>query len=459
MSAAPAASLFKAYDVRGRFGRELTETAMHAIARAFGSELRARGFRRVALGCDGRLSSPVLHRAAAEGLMAAGVQVLDVGLVPTPLLYFAAHEAADGCGLMVTGSHNPPDYNGAKFVLGGGALAGAEVQALRTRLLHGDLARGGGEIHPLPLAPHYHARISDTLRLARPLRVVVDSGNGAAGPHAGPLLAALGCEVHALHAEVDGNFPNHHPDPSEPHNLRDLIAAVERVGADIGLAFDGDADRLGVVIPGGEIIWPDRLLILFARDLLARHPGAEVIYDVKCSGHLRRAVAAAGGRPVMWRTGHSVMKARMRETGALLGGELTGHFFFAEGWYGFDDGLYAAARLLELLSRHEAAPAQVLSALPRGVTTPELRLPLAEEVAAALMERVLAAAHRLGGAANDLDGLRVDYPDGWGLVRASHTTPSLVFRFEGDDEAALLRVQARFRALLLDLEPSLAIPF
>jgi phosphomannomutase/phosphoglucomutase len=459
VSAAPAASLFKAYDIRGVAGRELTAEAMAAIACAFGSEARDGGFGRVALGRDGRLSSPELFAAACAGLRAAGVEVCDVGLVPSPLLYFAAHRVADGCGMMITGSHNPPGYNGAKLMLGGESLAGERVKALHRRLQRNDLRTGSGGMRAAAVADEYLARVRADVSPARPLRVVVDSGNGAAGPFAGPLLASLGCEVHPLFAEVDGRFPHHHPDPSEPENLRHLSAAVASLDAHLGLAFDGDGDRLGVVIPGGEVIWPDRLMILFARDLLARHPGAEVVFDVKCSGHLARAIRAAGGRPVIWRTGHSMIKTRMRESGALLGGELTGHFFFADRWFGFDDALYAAARLVQLLAGGEGSPAEQLSALPRGVATPELRLPLPEEAVAALMARVLERAPLLGGEPLDLDGLRVDYPDGWGLVRASHTVPSLVFRFEGDDEAALSVVQARFGALLLDLEPSLALPF
>ena len=459
MSGAPAASLFKAYDIRGVFGRDLTEPAMHAIARAYASEARAGGYGRVALGCDGRVSSPALHRAAAEGLMAGGMQVLDVGLVPTALLYFAAQEAADGCGLMITGSHNPPEYNGLKLMLAGETLAGARVAALRERLLGGDLHTGSGTLEALPLAAFYLERITERIRLARPLRVVVDCGNGAVGTLAPRLLEALGCQCHALYTEVDGGFPNHHPDPSQPDNLRDLITAVAALDADLGLAFDGDGDRLGVVLPDGEIIWPDRLLILFARDLLARQPGAEVVYDIKCSGHVQRAITAAGGRATPCRTGHSMIKARMRASGALLGGELTGHFFFAEGWYGFDDALYAAARLLAILSARPEPPAEILRALPQGVATPELRLALPTSTAETLMARVLARAPELGGRVIDLDGLRVDYPDAWGLVRVSNTTPHLVFRFEGDDSAALARAKGRFRKLLLDLEPSLAIPF
>lgn len=454
----PARSLFRAYDVRGVAGRELNEAAAEAIGWSLGSEARARGFSRLAVGCDGRLSSPALMAAAIRGLRRAGLRLLDVGLVPTPLLYFAAVERGEGCGLMVTGSHNPPEYNGLKMMLGGEALAGEEIAALRDRLARNDLAVGSGEAEPLAVADAYFGRLLGGLSLARPMRVVVDCGNGAAGPFAPRLLRALGCEVVELFSEVDGRFPHHHPDPSQPGNMADLIEAVRDSGAEVGLAFDGDGDRLGVVTAEGEIVWPDRLLILFAREILARHPGAGVVSDIKCSGRVARAVEEAGGRHTLWRSGHSLVRRRMRESGALLGGELTGHLFFADRWYGFDDALYAAARLLAILA---ASPpeALVLAALPRGCVTPELRIPLSEGVAEELMERLAGRRDALGGRQVAIDGLRVDYDDGWGLVRASHTLPSLVLRFEGDSPAALEAVQSRFRNILLDLEPALKLPF
>jgi phosphomannomutase/phosphoglucomutase len=457
---APSPAIFRAYDIRGVVGRDLDAPVARRIGQALGSEAHARGVRRMALGRDGRLSSPALAAALAEGLQATGIDLLDIGCAPTPLLYYAAHTRTGGSGVMVTGSHNPPDYNGLKMMLAGETLAGDAIAALHRRLLGGDLVSGAGRRVEARVDDDYLQRIVADVRLARPLAVVVDGGNGAGGPLLVRLLEALGCRVTPLYCDIDGRFPNHHPDPSEPKNLTDLIAAVQRTGADLGLALDGDGDRLGVVTPAGDIVWPDRLMVLFARDVLARQPGAEVVYDVKCSGHLARAVAAAGGRPVMWCTGHSLIKQRMRESGAALGGEMSGHLFFKERWYGFDDGLYAAARLLELLAADPRPPATVLGEIPDAPNTPELRVELAEGEPRAFMAKLAGRVDHFEGAQHTtIDGLRVDYADRWGLVRASNTTPSLVLRFEATDLDALRRIQAEFRDLMLELKPDLKLPF
>ena len=451
--------IFKAYDIRGVVGRSLTPEIARQIGRAFGSEARQRGLPAVAIGRDGRLSGPALCEALSEGLRATGMEVIDVGAVTTPMLYFAAHELAASTGIMVTGSHNPPEYNGFKMVMAGAPVAESDIQALRVRIETGHFLNGAGALRQESIEEAYLRRIVDDIRLARPLRIVVDCGNGIAGAYAPALFRRLGCTVETLFCEVDGRFPNHHPDPSVAANLRDLIRALAEGDGAIGLAFDGDADRLGVVTAGGRIIFPDRLLMLFAADLLQRHPGAEVLFDVKCTRHLSEWISAHGGRPSMWRTGHSLMKARMRETGALLGGELSGHFFFRERWYGFDDGLYAGARLLECLSRVED-PTATLESLPDSICTPELHLPTAEGQSVALVD----ALRRNGGFAGarriiDIDGIRVEYADGFALARPSNTTPVLVLRFEGDDRAALDRIQADFRRALLAVVPDAQLPF
>ncbi len=451
--------IFKAYDIRGIVGRQLDPQRVYFIGKALGAELRAGGGQEIVVGRDGRLSGPPLAEALMQGLQASGCHVVDVGQVPTGALYFAVEHRGCGAGVMVTGSHNPPDYNGFKMVLHGRTLAGEDIQRLRHRIEAGDFVDGHGRREPLDLLPAYQARICDDVRLARPLQVVVDCGNGVAGAVAPALFEALGCRVTPLYCEVDGRFPNHHPDPSQPENLTDLIARVRETGADLGLAFDGDGDRLGVVAPDGEIIWPDRQMILFARDVLARHPGAPIIYDIKCSTHLGRAIEAAGGRPLMWKTGHSLIKAKLKETGAPLAGEMSGHIFFKDRWYGFDDGLYAGARLLEILARDPRPTAEVFAELPDMVNTPELRLELPEGSQHAFMERLLAVADFPDGQVTTIDGLRVDFEDGWGLVRASNTTPCLVIRFEGRDQAALERIQDRFRALFRQLDPELTLPF
>ncbi len=453
------ASLFKAYDIRGIVGQTLNAEIVEQIGHAIGSEAINRQQHSIVLGRDGRLSSPELAAALARGIQQSGMAVIDLGRVTTPMAYFAAFHLNTRCAAMLTGSHNPPDYNGLKMVLAGETLSGAAIQRLRTRIEHGELTHGTGNYRRHDISADYLTRIVGDIRLARPLRVTVDCGNGVAGDFAARLFRALGCEVTELYCEVDGRFPHHHPDPAEPHNLQDLIAMVRDNGSEIGLAFDGDADRLGVVTQDGHIIYPDRQLMLFAADLLTRHPGAEVIFDVKCTRKLFPWIRAHGGHPSLWKTGHSLMKARMQETGALLGGEMTGHIFFKERWYGFDDGLYAGARLLEILS-HASDPSAVLNALPDALSTSELHIATAEGENHALISRLQREAHF--SAAQDIvtiDGLRVEYADGFGLMRASNTTPAIVLRFEADDAAALARIQEDFRKVLLDAAPELALPF
>ncbi len=454
-----ASEIFKAYDIRGVVGAGLTAEGVERIGQAIGSEAAARGQAAVVIGRDGRLSGPELAAALARGLQAAGIDVVDLGLVATPMAYFAAHHLGTRSAVMVTGSHNPPDYNGLKVVLAGETLAGEAIQALRRRIEAGELARGAGRYRRHDIAPAYLGRIAADVRLARPMRIAVDCGNGVAGAFAPALYRALGCEVEELYCEVDGRFPHHHPDPSVPGNLRDLIGHLAHTGAEIGLAFDGDGDRLGVVAKGGAIIYPDRQLMLFAADVLSRHPGAQVIYDVKSTRRLRPWIEAHGGRPLLWKTGHSFMKAKLRETGALLAGEMSGHIFFQERWYGFDDGLYAGARLLEYLSRQADLDA-ALDGLPDTVNTPELHIRMQEGEPHRLVERLRASA-RFEGAREviTLDGLRVEYADGFGLMRASNTTPVVVLRFEGDDAAALARIQEDFRRVLLAADPGLRLPF
>jgi len=413
------------------------------------------------VGRDGRLSGPMLSGALIEGLRSAGVDVIDIGAVPTPVSYFAAYQLNTGSCVSVTGSHNPPDYNGFKIVIGGETLAEDAIQDLHQRIVDGRLAEGHGSLRQYDITGEYSERIASDIQTGRALKVVVDCGNGIPGAIAPQVLEGVGCEVVPLYCDVDGSFPNHHPDPSDPANLQDLIHAVRQTGADLGLAFDGDGDRLGVVSRAGEIIYPDRLLMLFARDVLSRQPGGTVIYDVKCTSHLKAQILDAGGSPLMWRTGHSLIKAKMRETGAELAGEMSGHFFFKERWYGFDDGIYAAARLLEILAGdlHGRSPEEIFATLPKSISTPELKVALAEGEHYRFMDRLRERASFEDASVIGIDGLRVDWPDGWGLVRASNTTPVLVLRFEADTEAALKRIQQVFRRQMLAVDPALKLPF
>ncbi len=451
--------IFKAYDIRGIVGKTLTPPLVIAIGRAIGSEGRARGVREIAIGRDGRLSGPDLAAALAEGIQASGVDVVDVGRVATPMLYFAAHHFGCLSGVMVTGSHNPPDYNGLKIMLAGDTLAGDAIQGLRQRIERGDVASGAGNYRTADIAAAYLARILGDVKLARPMKIAVDCGNGVAGAFAPELYRHLGCEVTELFCEVDGTFPNHHPDPSVPENLADLIATLKRGDAEIGLAFDGDGDRLGVVTRRGDIIFPDRQLMLFAADVLSRNPGTQIIFDVKSTRHLFGWITRHGGVPLLWKTGHSFIKAKLKETGALLAGEMSGHVFFKERWYGFDDGLYAGARLLEILSR-TADPSAALDALPNSISTPELQIKLKEGENFTLVERLQRDAHFEGAReVIKIDGVRVEYADGFGLARPSNTTPVVVLRFEADNQAALQRIQEDFRRVILAVKPDASLPF
>jgi phosphomannomutase/phosphoglucomutase len=450
--------IFKAYDIRGIVKTALTPEVTQAIGQAIGSEGRERGVKAIVVGRDGRLSGPDLAAALARGIQSAGVDVIDIGRVATPMTYFAANHLGTMSCVSVTGSHNPPEYNGLKIVLAGDTLAGDAIQALRTRIETGNLASGSGSFSTADVREQYLERIVSDVKLARPVEIIVDCGNGVPGATAPELYRRLGCTVKELYCEVDGNFPNHHPDPSHVENLEDLIRAL-KTGGEIGFAFDGDGDRLGVVTKSGRIIFPDRQLMLFAADVLSRNPGAEIIYDVKSTRNLAKWVRERGGRPTMWKTGHSFIKHKLRESGAPLAGEMSGHTFFKERWYGFDDAMYAGARLLEILSREKDVSA-VLENLPDAVNTPELQLKTAEGENYALIDRLKETASFEG--AKELitiDGLRVEYADGFGLARASNTTPVIVLRFEADDQAALQRIQQDFRRALLAIKPEAQLPF
>ena len=451
------ASIFKAYDIRGIVPSTVTDETAEGIGKAFGSIAMAQGERTVAVGRDGRLSGPSLAAGLIRGLVAAGVQVIEIGMVTTPMLYFAASTACRS-GIQVTGSHNPRDYNGFKMVMGGRAIYGDDIQAIRQMMEQESWKlQGGGSVRQMEVLKAYTDRIVSDIHLARPLKIVVDCGNGVAGASAPGILRAIGCEVTELFSEVDGNFPNHHPDPSKPENLRDLMAALASGNAELGLAFDGDGDRLGIVTKQGNIIYPDRQIILFARDVLSRVPGGTIVFDVKCSQRVAPAIEAAGGKPLMYKTGHSLIKARMKELDAPFGGEMSGHIFFKERWYGFDDGTYAACRLLEIVSRVADAN-RMLDDLPTSFSTPELNVACAEGEAPQVVRQAVALAD-FGPQATviTIDGLRVDWPDGFGLMRASNTTPVLVLRFEGQTEAALERIQATMLALLHQVKPDAQI--
>ncbi len=453
--------IFRAYDIRGIVGKNLNADVAAAIGQAIGTVMQAQDLTDIVVGRDGRLSGPDLVDGLIQGLRRAGRNVIDIGMVPTPVAYFGAYHLRAGSSVAVTGSHNPPDYNGFKIVVGGQTLSGDAITDLYHRIRDGQLYQGAlpGNLVQRDVSADYVQRIADDVQLERPLKVVVDAGNGVAGEIAPRLLEAIGADVIPLYCDVDGNFPNHHPDPSEPHNLEDLIQTVKRFDADLGLAFDGDGDRLGVVTKQGAVIFPDRLLMLFAADVLERNPGAMIIYDVKCTGKLQGWVLRHGGTPLMWKTGHSLIKAKMRETGAELAGEMSGHFFFQERWYGFDDGLYSAARLLEILALRAESPSEVLSALPDGISTPEIKVPVEAETPHAVVERFVETARFEGARISTIDGLRADWEDGWGLLRASNTTPILVLRFEADDDAALARIKNAFRSHLALIAPDLAPTF
>ena len=438
----------------------LNPAIVELIGKAIASEALAQGQTTLCVGYDGRLSSSAYSESLIAGMISTGANVIAIGQVPTPVLYFATHHFETGSGVMITGSHNPSNYNGFKMMIAGNTLSGEDIQKLYNRIVTQDFAVGQGERSEQAIEREYLDAILNDIAVAAPLKVVLDAGNGVAGSIAPDLIEELGCEVIPLYCDVDGHFPNHHPDPSRPENLQDLIAAVKEHDADIGLAFDGDGDRIGVVTNTGKIIWPDRLLMMFAKDVVSRNPGADIIYDVKCSRRLNALISSYGGRPVMWKSGHSFIKSKMKETGALLAGEMSGHIFFKERWFGFDDGLYSAARLLEILGVEDKSSDEVFSEFPEDLSTPEINVAVSDEAKFEVVEQLCSLKEQFVGAnVSTIDGLRVDYPNGWGLCRASNTMPVLVLRFEADDEAALAEIKATFVKHLSTIEPSLDLSF
>ena len=460
-------SIFKAYDIRGIIDQTLDASVAKSIGQAFGSQMRELGEAVIVIGRDGRLSGPNLIEALAEGLLSTGIDVIDLGMVATPMVYFGANQTIEGrkplSGIMITGSHNPPNYNGFKMVLGGAAIYGDQIQAIRQRIEAQQFIQAPpaeiGKRSYFNIFPMYLERIVSDVKLARPMKIAVDCGNGVGGAFAATLFRALGCEVEELFCEVDGHFPNHHPDPAHVENLQDLIKNLATTNNELGLAFDGDADRLGVVTKDGHVIFPDRQMMLFAKDVLSRNPGKQIIYDVKCTRNLAIWVKQHGGEPLMWKTGHSLVKAKLKETGAPLAGEMSGHIFFKDRWFGFDDGLYTGARLLEILSK-EKDPNQTLNDLPNAICTPELQLECAEGEPFTILETIKAnAKFPTSQSINTIDGVRVEYADGFGLARPSNTTPIVVMRFEADSEAAIQRIQAEFKLALLAAKPDAKLPF
>ncbi|MFT6406833.1 MAG: phosphomannomutase/phosphoglucomutase [Arenicella sp.] len=452
-------AIFKAYDIRGIVDKTLTTDIAYKIGQAVGSEVIASGGDSIVIGRDGRLSGPMLAEVLSNGLRAAGVNVIDIGLAPSPVVYYSSYSKGIPSCIAITGSHNPPDYNGFKMVVDGVTLSAERIQAIKQRIIDESFTQGDGSYAQEEIIDDYIARIVSDIKLERQMKIVIDSGNGVAGATAPQVFRAIGCEVVELFSEVDGTFPNHHPDPSQLENLVDLIAAVKEHDAELGLAFDGDGDRLGVVTKKGEVVWADRQMILFAQDVLSRDPGAEIIYDVKCSRNLPAEIEAAGGKATMWRTGHSFIKAKLKQTGAALAGEMSGHIFFKERWFGFDDGVYAGARLLELLSKKQQTPQQVFDALPDSVNTPELRIDFEEGEHYVFMDKLKEVADFGDASVSKIDGLRVDYEDGFGLIRPSNTTPILVLRFEADSELAIARIQADFKAAIRQVDADIATPF
>jgi phosphomannomutase/phosphoglucomutase len=452
-------SIFRAYDIRGIVGETLDADVARQVGQAVGSLTLEADAGPVIVARDGRDSGPDLVQGMIEGISSAGCDVVDIGAVPTGVLYFAAYELGNGTGVMVTGSHNPPDYNGFKIVIGGVTQAGDQITDMYTRIQGGNLRVGKGNISQEDVLGQYREKIAGDIQLQRPLKVVADCGNGIGGVCAADVLRDIGAEVIALFDEVDGTFPNHHPDPSEPKNLEDLIESVKLMEADVGVAFDGDADRLGVVTPSGEIIYSDRLMMLFVKDVLSREPGSTIIYDVKCTGHLHQVIEDAGGKPMMYKTGHSLIKNKMKEVDAPFAGEMSGHFFFKERWYGFDCGIYSAARLLEILAADDRSVEEVLSSLPDSVSTPELKVQMEEGENHAFVAKMQEKAKFADAKINTIDGVRADFADGWGLVRASNTTPILVVRFDADSESALQRIKDVFKQQMLAIDDRLNLPF
>ena len=452
-------SIFRAYDIRGIVDETITPEVILLLGRAIGSAAQEQGERTIITARDGRLSGPVLIEALHQGLRESGCDVIHIGQVPSPVLYFATRTLSTHSGVMLTASHNPANYNGLKIVLAGKSLSEETIAALYTRIQNGSFKSGNGGYKEITILEDYMNRIVGDIKLKRSLRVVIDCGSGIAGVVAPELLRRLGCEVIELFCEVDGRFPHHHPDPSVPENLTDLIQAVAQHKADLGLALDGDGDRLGVVTNKGEIIWPDRQLMLYACDVLSRNPGALIIYDIKSTRNLVDVIKQQGGRSLMWKTGHSIVKAKLEESGALLAGEMSGHIFFKERWYGFDDGLYTAARLLEIIAKGNQTSSEVFAALPNSINTPELKLAIAEDKKFAFMQAFQNTVEFPNASMSKIDGVRAEFKDGWGLVRASNTSPYLILRFEADSKEALQRIQALFAEALLARDPTFKLPF
>lgn len=453
--------IFRAYDIRGVVGDTLTEEAVYEIGRAIGSMAHERGQQGIVVARDGRTSSPALCEALTKGLLSTGRDVIDIGMVPTPVLYFATHHLETGSGVMITGSHNASEYNGLKIMLGGDTLSGDDIKEIQTRANSGEHASGQGDLRSADISADYIRRITEDIPVAlgSTFKVVVDCGNGVAGTLAPQLLNAIGHDVIEMYCDIDGAFPNHHPDPSQPENLKDLVERVKSEGADVGFAFDGDGDRLGLVDANGNIIYPDRQLMLLAKDVLSRNQGANIIFDVKCSRYLKSIIESSGGTPLMWKTGHSFIKSKMKEVDAPLAGEMSGHIFFKERWYGFDDALYTAARFIEIFTNADQSPTELLGELPDGVSTPELRLPLSEDQHAGFMEELIEKMSVSGAEISDIDGLRIEYSDGWGLARPSNTSPNIILRFEGENEEALERIKAEFRASIILVVGETDLPF
>lgn len=451
--------IFKAYDIRGIVDKTLTTEITFKIGQAVGSEVLASGSDSIVIGRDGRLSGPMLAEALANGLRASGVNVIDIGVAPSPVVYYSSYSMGIPSCIAITGSHNPPDYNGFKMVVDGTTLSAERIQELKQRIIDDNFSEGSGSYEQQTIIEDYIAKITSDVKPSRQLKIVIDCGNGVAGATAPQVFNQIGCEVIELFSEVDGTFPNHHPDPSQLENLQDLIAAVDEHDADLGLAFDGDGDRLGVITRAGDVVWPDRQMILFARDILERNPGAEIIYDVKCTRNLPAEIERAGGKATMGRTGHSFIKAKLKETGAALAGEMSGHIFFKERWYGFDDGVYAGARLIELLAKQDRTPQAIFDELPDSINTPELRMEFAEGEHYKFMDKLKAVAEFPNAQVSTIDGIRVDFSDGFGLVRPSNTTPILVLRFEADSEDSLATIQAAFASAIRQVDSDIAIPF
>ena len=451
--------IFRAYDIRGIVETALTPDAVTLIGQAFATEARTRGQRTVVIGRDGRLSSPDLAHALSDGLRGGGCDVIDVGMVPTPVLYYATHKLKTGTGIMVTGSHNPPKYNGLKMMIAGNTFFGDDIKSLYHRIIDGNIDSGDGDYQQQDMIPDYIETITSDIKLARPLNIAVDCGNGVAGVLAVDLFSKLGCEITSLYCDVDGMFPNHHPDPSKPENLDDIKQAIADNTLDLGLAFDGDGDRVGIVDDRQNIIWADRQMMLYAADVLERKPGAQIIFDIKSSTNLEHFIEQHGGEPLMWKTGHSFIKAKMKETGAELAGEMSGHIFFKERWFGFDDGLYSAARMLEILSKNNRSSSEIFAELPDSINTPELQIMFEEGEHYKFMGRFKQNANFGDADIITIDGMRINFTDGWGLIRPSNTTPCLVLRFEANSEAALEEIKTKFRQEILKQDSSLALPF